>query len=189
MTAPACGPSVGRVPADDDGAVHVTTHVTTCVTTRVGRILLGLAYAPGGLAVGLYVLHAVTLFVLSMGVPVPQLALGAVAGAVAGRAGLDVARVRRLTVTTLAVLGTLGAVLAMSRPSTAYDLRHSLGLPFEVTPPMVLALVVVGGPLLLAGQWVCTTAGARLAARRPDPSGSAVRRATPPAVRQPAARA
>lgn len=145
--------------------------------------------APAGLAVGLYVFHAVTLFVLSMGVPVPQLALGAVAGAVAGRGRLDLARTRRVTTTTLAVLGTLAAFLAVARPSTAYDLRRSLGLPFEVTPAIVLAMVVVGGPLLLGAQWVCTTAGARLAAHRPAPARPVLRRAAqPPVLRQPAVR-
>lgn len=125
--------------------------------------------APPGLLVGVYGFHAVTLFVLSMGVPVPQLALGALAGAVAGRGRLDGARVRRLTTGSLAALGSLSALLAVARPSTGYDLERSLGLPFHVTPGMVLASVVVGGPVLLAAQWVCTAAGLRLAARHPVP--------------------
>ncbi len=148
---------------------------------RVAR--LGFA-APPGLLVGLYGFHAVMLFVLSMGVPVPQLALGMVAGAVAGRGRLDAARTRRLTTATLGALGSLAAVLAVAEPSTAYDLQRSLGLPFDVTPGVVVGLVVVGGPLLLAAQWVCTTAGVRLAARHPVADTSGDRVPARPSVRQ-----
>ena len=118
---------------------------------------------PPRVLVGVYGFHAVTLFVLTMGVPVPQLALGVLAGAVAGRLHLDPAGVRRLTTGSLALLGSLSALLAVARPSTGYDLQRSLGLPFEVTPGLVLVSVVVGGPLLLGAQWICTTAGLRLA--------------------------
>ncbi len=133
--------------------------------TRADRVLLGVVHAPatGTALAGVYGFLAVALFVLSMGVPVPQLALGLVAGVVAGRSGLDGTRTRLLTAGVLAALGVLSALLAIARPSTAYDLQRSLGLPFDVTPGMVLGLVVVGGPLLLAAQWVCTTAGLRLA--------------------------
>lgn len=162
--------AAGR-PVETAGALAVAgIAVGVLVDARVVPRCVRLGFeAPAGLLVGLYGFHAVTLFVLSMGVPVPQLALGALAGAVAGRGRLDRARVRHLTTATLALLGSLSAALAIARPSTAYDLRNSLGLPFDVTPALVLAFVVVGGPLLLGAQWVCTTAGVRLAARRPVP--------------------
>ncbi len=136
--------------------------------TRVVR--LGHA-APTWWLVGAYGFHALTVFVLSMGVPVPQLALGLVAGVVAGRGRLDGVRTRLVTTGSLAALGVLSAVLTVARPSTAYDLERSLGLPFEVTPAVVLGFVVVGGPLLLGAQWICTTAGLRLATHRPVPLG------------------
>lgn len=150
------------------GAVGVVAGLAVDARVLPRVVRLGFA-APPGLLVGVYGFHAVTLFVLSMGVPVPQLALGVLAGAVAGRGRLDGARVRRLTTGSLALLGSLAALLAVARPSTGYDLQRSLGLPFAVTPGLVLVSVVVGGPLLLGAQWVCTTAGHRLAARHPVP--------------------
>lgn len=150
------------------GAVGVVAGLAVDARVLPRVVRLGFA-APPGLLVGVYGFHAVTVFVLSMGVPVPQLALGVLAGAVAGRGRLDPARVRRLTTGSLAALGSLSALLAVARPSTGYDLERSLGLPFEVTPGLVLASVVVGGPLLLGAQWVCTTAGLRLAAHHPVP--------------------
>lgn len=150
------------------GVVGVAAGVAVDARVLPRVVRLGFA-APAGLLVGAYAFHAVTLFVLSMGVPVPQLALGLLAGAVAGHGHLDGAHVRRLTTTSLAVLGSLAALLAVARPSTGYDLQRSLGLPFEATPGVVLASVVVGGPLLLGAQWICTTAGLRLGGRRPVP--------------------
>lgn len=154
------------------------------VDARVLPRVVRLGYAaPAWWLVGAYGFHALMLFVLSMGVPVPQLALGLLAGVVAGRGRFDGVRARLLTTGSLAALGGLSAVLAVARPSTAYDLERSLGLPFEVTPGVVLGFVVVGGPLLLAAQWICTTAGLRLATRRPVPLGLGPRhgvRATAP---------
>lgn len=163
------------------GAIGVASGLA--VDARVIPRVVRLGFSAPGLLVGLYAFHAVTLFVLSMGVPVPQLALGMVAGAVAGRGRLDAARTRHLTTATLAALGSLAALLAVTRPSTAYDLQRSLGLPFEVTPGVVLGLVVIGGPLLLGAQWVCTAAGLRLAARHPVGARSRPRATVQPSVR------
>ena len=57
------------------------------------------------------------------------------------------------------------AVIALASPSTAADLEGMLALPFEVTTPMVVGLIVVGGAALLAAQYWVTGFAARLTRR------------------------
>jgi hypothetical protein len=120
---------------------------------------------PGPVLVGLFGFYSVMVFGMFMGVPVPQLALGAAAGVFAARAGRDVRATRRMAVGCLAPLCVASAIFALGSPSTGDDLEGMLGLPFEVTTPMVIALIVVGGILLLAGQYWVTGLAGRLAGR------------------------
>jgi len=120
---------------------------------------------PGPVLVGLYGFCSVLVFGMFMGVPVPQLALGAVAGAFAARGGHGIRATRRMTVGWLAFFCVASAALALASPSTAADLEGMLALPFEVTTPMVVGLVVVGGAALLAAQYWVTGFAARLTRR------------------------
>lgn len=129
--------------------------------------------APAPMLVGVYAFYSFVTFAVFMGMPVPQLALGLVAGAFAGRGRRDVGRTRALTVAAAGTLTAVAAGLAVGNPSTAYDaerLLGGLGTTLPVTTPMIVAAVVVGLPLLVAAQWVVTTAGARLGARRAAPA-------------------
>src|SRR5665648_1281086 len=74
-------------------------------------------------------------------------------------------RVARMTVGWLAFFCVASAALALASPSTAADLEGMLALPFEVTTPMVVGVVVVGGAALLAAQYWVTGCAARLIRR------------------------
>ncbi len=57
-------------------------------------------------------------------------------------------------------------MLALTDPYTAGNLEGMLGLGFQVTQPMVLGLILVGGSMLLAAQWWLTGAVVRSAHSR-----------------------
>lgn len=65
----------------------------------------------------------------------------------------------------VALFCVASAVLALASPSTAADIEGMLALPFEVTTPMVVGLIAVGGAALLAAQYWVTGFAARLARR------------------------
>jgi hypothetical protein len=120
----------------------------------------------------LYLFYAVGLFGFFMGVPVFIVPLGIPAGiAFAGRlvtAGAPRAAVLReagraasFTTAVLAVACSASAVLALRDPYTAGNLEGMLRLSFQVTRPMILALILIGGAGLLLAQWILTWAAVR----------------------------
>jgi hypothetical protein len=48
------------------------------------------------------------------------------------------------------------AVIALASRSTASDLQGMLGLPFTVTPVMIIGIILGGGGLILALEWWLT---------------------------------
>ena len=57
---------------------------------------------------------------------------------------------------TTSVWGLLclaSAAIALSAQSTGANLERLLGLPFRVTPAMILGIIVVGGLLILVLNW------------------------------------
>ncbi len=99
-----------------------------------------------------------------MGVPVFNTILALPAGVFVGgwlaQARADSLHVRRtarrtavFTTSTLAVVCFVSASIALASPSTAGDLQGMLGLPFQVTPAMILGIILIGGILLLALNW------------------------------------
>lgn len=82
-----------------------------------------------------------------------RLALGGAAAAAVNRAARNAAR---FTVSVLTVVCLISASLALASPSTPSDLRGLLALPFAVTWPMVLILIVGGGASLLTIDWWLT---------------------------------
>jgi hypothetical protein len=131
-----------------------------------------------------YGFYAVGIFGLFMGVPLFNVALGLPAGVVVGcrlarsaRSSDDLARAsRRASAFTTGVLGlicTASALIALSDPWTADNLRGLLGLRFEVTSGMIIGLILVGGAGLLATEWGVTALMIRWAQRsRWDGAGS-----------------
>ena len=119
--------------------------------------------APLWMWAALYNFYAVGLFGIFMAVPVSLVFPGIPAGiAVAGRlaasgAPQDVVlresrRAATLATAVLAVACTTSAALALRDPYTAANLEGMLGLPFQVSPAMILALFLLGGAGLLITQ-------------------------------------
>jgi hypothetical protein len=114
-----------------------------------------------------YVFYSIGLFGMFMGVPVFHVLLALPAGVFIGRwlvrTGADSIRVRKAArqsaIWTTGVLGLVciaSAAVALASPSTASDLHGMLGLPFAVTPAMILGLILGGGIVILALEWWLT---------------------------------
>jgi hypothetical protein len=115
----------------------------------------------------IYLFYSICVFGFFMGVPVFQLVLAFPAGlyigsrlAHCGAVPGEVINIKRrtciFTTAVLSVLCAASAVLALTDPYTSANLQGMLGLHFEVTRPMLVALVAFGGTVLLALQWVVT---------------------------------
>jgi hypothetical protein len=114
-----------------------------------------------------YGFYSIGLFGMFMGVPVFNVLLALPAGVFVGRwlarTGADSIRARKAArqtaVWTTGVLGLVGiasAAFALASSSTASDLRGMLGLPFPVTPVMIIGIILGGGGLILAVEWWLT---------------------------------
>jgi hypothetical protein len=114
-----------------------------------------------------YSFYSIGLFGMFMGVPVfnvlPALPAGVFIGRWLARGGADARQMeqaaRRTAVWTTGVLGAVclaSAAIALASASTASDLQGMLGLPFQVTPAMILGIILGGGALLLALEWWLT---------------------------------
>jgi hypothetical protein len=125
---------------------------------------------------GLAAFYSVMIYGFFMGLPVFNVLVGLVGGYVAGRSAVRhglaperAAREARITATVstsvLALLCVATAWMALREPTIGSQLRGMLGLPFEVTMPMVYATIVCGGASLLAAEY----GGTILAARRVGP--------------------
>jgi len=111
-----------------------------------------------------YVFYSVGMFGFFMGVPVFNVILALPAGVFVGRwlvhTGADSTRMRRtarrtatFTTSTLGLVCIASATVALAARSTASDLQRMLGVSFQVTPAMILGLIVGGGIVILALNW------------------------------------
>lgn len=116
---------------------------------------------------GIYGFYSIGMFGFFMGFPVFNVMLALPAGVFVGRwlthRSVDPARMRKAAqqtaVFTTSVLGLVciaSASIALLDPSVALDLQGMLGLPFPVTPVMILGIILSGGTLLLAIGWWLT---------------------------------
>ena len=128
--------------------------------------------APVWLWGALFVFYTIGAFGFLMGVPVLVALLGLPAGIlIGGRLARQAAtsdQVRRavrntraFTTAVLAIVCIASATIALLDPYTASNLEGMLSLPFDVTKPMIVALIVIGGGVLLAGHWCLTGAAVR----------------------------
>ncbi len=122
--------------------------------------------------IAIYLFYSMGTFGFFMGVPLFNAVLAVPAGFVVGgrlaRRGADDLQLRTAARTTalfttgvLALICAASAFLALASPSTASDLKGLLGLPFEVTPGMILTLILGGGAALLAVGWGLAVASVR----------------------------
>ena len=120
-----------------------------------------------------FLFYSIGVFGFFMGVPVFNAALALPAGFVVGSrlAAENADRIRArvtawhtawFTTGVLALVCSVSAFIALVSPSTPNDLRGMLGLGFEVTRPMLIGLILVGGATLLATSWGITIAAVRL---------------------------
>jgi hypothetical protein len=111
-----------------------------------------------------YLFYSICVFGFFMGVPVFNVILAPPAGLFVGgwlaRSGADAVRARQLTkrtavFTTLILLGICmaSAVIALSDPSTGANLEGMFRLNFEVTPPIIVSVIFLGGLAILGLQW------------------------------------
>ncbi len=114
-----------------------------------------------------YLFYSIGLFGFFMGVPIFNLLLAIPAGVFVGR-GLshntaDPSQLRKTArQTAMFTSGILGLIciasawIALVSPSTAADLKGMLGLPFQVTPAMIVTLILTGGAAILGLEWWLT---------------------------------
>jgi len=112
----------------------------------------------------IHLFYSACAFGFFMGVPVFNALLAIPAGFVMGSRLVakkaDLPQVQKTTKQTatfttviLLLICAASAFFALASPSTATDLRGMLGLGFQVTPGMLIALILVGGIALLAFGW------------------------------------
>jgi hypothetical protein len=124
----------------------------------------------------LLALYSVGIFGFFMGVPVFNVLAGMLAGIYVGRQakvmGYDAAhfsaRVKKAQLISLSLLVlacAASATLALSDSHTAANLQGMLSLRFPLTTPLLVAIILVGGAMLLVAQLLVTKASAALAYR------------------------
>ena len=123
--------------------------------------------------VAVFLFYSTGIFGFFMGVPVFNVVLALPAGFVVGSRlaaeNADRLRLRKAAYRTawftsgvLALICAASAFIALASSSTAGDLRGMLGLGFEVTQGMIVALILVGGVVLLALDWGLSLASVRI---------------------------
>lgn len=122
----------------------------------------------------IFVFYSVGLFGVFMGVPLPNLFTGMLAGWFIGRKwsyqrlpreqfNRKVRGVAGMTTGVLTILCIISAWLALRDPFTAANLRGMFRLSFTPTFPMIWGVVIVGGIGLLTIQWHFTVWAAKRA--------------------------
>jgi hypothetical protein len=126
---------------------------------------------------GVAVFYSVMVYGFFMGLPVANVLVGVAGGYVAGRratlfaespeqARRETRSIAAIATGILFLLCCATAWMALSEPTIATELRGMLALPFTPTSTMIYALILVGGPALVAAEYGATLATARWAARR-----------------------
>lgn len=129
------------------------------------------------LLLAIFLFYSVCVFGFFMGVPVFNLAVGAVAGLFWGRTlshlnanreqacagAIKAARISALAIGLVSLASAYFATRDLA--DTARNLQGMLGLPFTPTNQMVIALIGIGGPALITVQYWMTKKAALWAYR------------------------
>lgn len=113
-----------------------------------------------------YLFYNVCILGFFMGVPVFNLAAGALAGYYWSKriknrnelnnSGRDIQRVSRFTSSVTAIVCLTSAVIALLSKSTPEDLKGMFHLNFDITRPLLVSLIIIGGIMLVALQYYLT---------------------------------
>jgi len=114
-----------------------------------------------------YLFYSIGMAGFFMGVPVFNVMLAFPAGVFVGRwlvhSGADSTRIsktaRQTAVFTTSILGVVcaaSASIALVDRSTAHNLQGMFRLPFQVTPVMIMGIILVGCALILTLDWWLT---------------------------------
>jgi hypothetical protein len=116
----------------------------------------------------IYLFYTCCMFGFFMGVPIFHPALGVIAGYYwiqrlldAGETGsyrAEIKKVSTFTSVVIAAVGLSSAIFALMSKSTPTDLKYMFHLPFDITPVMLYAIIVVGGIMLVLTQYWLTKA-------------------------------
>jgi hypothetical protein len=112
----------------------------------------------------IYLFYCICILGFFMGVPVFHVLLALPAGFfVAGlllHENADIKRKKRVIFQSslwisgiLAVVCLTSGIIALLSPSTASELQHMLGLPFQISSSMLVGIILAGGIFLLILQW------------------------------------
>lgn len=115
----------------------------------------------------IYVAYSVGIFGFFMGVPVFNIFLGPLAGYYIGRKmkakrkgkeifEKELQKTNIFGLLILLIICISSAVLALYDPYTGANLKGMLGLPFEVTVPIIWGIIITGGITLLISQYFMT---------------------------------
>lgn len=114
-----------------------------------------------------YLFYSIGMFGFFMGVPVFNVALALPAGFFIGgwlaHSGADSTRMKKVarhsavfTTSVLALICVASAAIALASSSTASDLQKMFILPIQVTPTMIIGIILGGGIFILVLQWWLT---------------------------------
>jgi len=114
-----------------------------------------------------YLFYSVGMFGMFMGVPVFNVVMALPAGVFVGRwlahNGSDSTHMQKVarqaavfTASTLGLVCIASGAIALVNRSTGSDLQGMLGLQFQVTPVMIVGVILGGGMMLLALSWWLT---------------------------------
>ena len=163
------------------GSVLLTDNITMVAAASLAGLVLGLMLAllvrwywkmdvfelRPGILMAIYIFYSLCMFGFFMGVPLLHPVLGLLAGAywATRMIGSDVppqdhpASIKRVASFTAMVMGgicCLSAFFALNSESTPSDMQGMLELPFTVTQPMIIALIIAGGAFLVVLQYWLT---------------------------------
>lgn len=122
----------------------------------------------------LFICVSVITYALFMGSCVLNIVPGVIAGAYAGRRCLHsgnsrarskahIARAGLFVASVIACAASVSAFLALREPFLGMELERTFDLNFTVTRSMIVGLVAVGGPALVAIQYLLATKAAWIA--------------------------
>lgn len=117
--------------------------------------------------IGVYIFYSIGLFGFFMGVPIFHPILGIFAGYYWGRRLIsqqanketlqrEISKISMFTSLIISLICLLSATIALVDLYTTSNLKGMFNMSFDITPPMLVGLIIVGGLLLIGFQYWLT---------------------------------